>query len=151
MISLIFRLAIAIPMILGFALPAWAQTKNPDVAQSLFRQGRSDDAMSRLESQVGTNPFDAVAMNNLAAVKAANQDWVAVSELLVRAHQIDPENKVIKGNLSQINSFLANKMQLPQQEKGRLLTDESEIWPEPPALWQAPAPAAAATRSTRRN
>ncbi|MDB5973285.1 MAG: tetratricopeptide repeat protein [Nevskia sp.] len=112
--------------------------------QALLAQGRPDDAMRSLEARVGTNPFDAVSMNNLAAVKASRQDWYGAADLLVRAHRLAPDNGVIGSNLSQLNEYLASRA-APGKVAATSSPTEGAIWPEPPQLWQvASGPAAQA-------
>jgi hypothetical protein len=120
-------------------------------SQALLAQGRPDDAMRSLEAQVGTNPFDAVSMNNLAAVKASRQDWYGAADLLVRAHRLAPDNSVISGNLDQLNSYLAKRM-APAKSAAVPGLAQGAIWPEPPALWQSAVSAgiSAAPPSARR-
>ncbi len=118
-----------------------------DNTQALFAQGRNDEAMRALEAQVGTNPFDPVSMNNLAAVKAAHQDWDAAAALLVRAHRLAPTNQVISSNLDQLNEWLARDNKTPRAAK-TAATDAStvpqdDLPPEPPALWPLPGSSAA--------
>ena len=113
----------------------------PGATQALLAQGRPDDAMRTLEAHVGTNPFDAVSMNNLAAVKASRQDWYGAAELLARAHRLAPDNGVISGNLSQLNEFLSHRV-APGKVAATQTPPEGAIWPEPPPLWQPAAKAA---------
>jgi hypothetical protein len=114
--------------------------------QALLAQGRPDDAMRALEARVGTNPFDAVSMNNLAAVKASRQDWYGAADLLVRAHRLAPDNGVIGGNLSQLNEFLARRA-APGKAAATSSPTEGAIWPEPPQLWQVASGSAAQGRA----
>ncbi|MDB5987950.1 MAG: hypothetical protein JWR16_3003 [Nevskia sp.] len=126
-----------------------AQGSAPSAAgdtTALFAQGRGDEAMRALETQVGTNPFDPVAMNNLAAVKAARQDWNAAAALLVRAHRLAPNNAIIGANLDHLNAWLARSTPSDVKAKpvaGDQLGELAQIPPEPPELWAAPKTSAA--------
>ena len=116
-----------------------------DASTALLSQGRSDEAMRALETQVGTNPFDPVSMNNLAAVKATKQDWNAASALLVRAHRLAPTNAIIARNLDQLNAWLARSVPTAGSAKATdndRLNELAQIPPEPPELWSAPAASA---------
>jgi cytochrome c-type biogenesis protein CcmH/NrfG len=111
-------------------------------SQALLAQGRPDDAMRGLEARVGTNPFDAVSMNNLAAVKASRQDWYGAAELLVRAHRIAPDNSIIEGNLDQLNQYLSQRAAPGRSTAPAHEPAEGAVWPEPPALWPLTAASA---------
>lgn len=123
-----------------------AQAQGKDNSAALFAQGRGDEAMRALETQVGTNPFDPVAMNNLAAVKATHQDWNAAAALLVRAHRLAPANAIIGSNLDRLNAWLARSTPSDAKAKpaaGDSLSELAQIPPEPPELWTAPKTSAA--------
>ena len=129
-------LALGLAPLLSVA-QAQAQTLAPPPAPTLqaqlLSQGRTDDAMRVLEAQVGANPFDPVAMNNLAAVKASRQDWTGAAELLVRANRIAPNNGLVRQNLEQLNDWLQRRASLvPADRAGG---PEPTLLPEPPPLW----------------
>ena len=115
-------------------------TQQQGATQALLAQGRPDDAMRELEARVGTNPFDAVSMNNLAAVKASRQDWYGAADLLVRAHRLAPDNGIISGNLSQLNEYLSHRV-VPGKAAATQSPPEGAVWPEPPPLWERTAAA----------
>ena len=145
--SVAFKLASFFGVLL---LAGLAQAQGGDNTSALLAQGRGDEAMRALEAQVGTNPFDSVAMNNLAAVKAARQDWNAAAALLVRAHRLAPDNAIIGTNLDRLNAWLARSTAndaKTQPAAGDQLSELAQIPPEPPALWAPPQASAAGTQS----
>jgi Flp pilus assembly protein TadD len=119
---------------LKFCILAAALAAGAAHAQGAAASGRADEELHALESQVGANPFDPVALNNLAAVKAGREDWYGASDLLVRAHKLAPGNPVIDGNLKQINDWLA--LRAKPAQPGPVNPALSEIPAEPPPLWQ---------------
>lgn len=90
------------------------------------------------------NPFDPIALNNLAVTEAARGRYQQASSLLQRAVKLAPARADIAANLSNLQRWLAQvegqaalgmqpqPLQLPYQETGI---------PEVPPLWMAPATA----------
>jgi hypothetical protein len=87
------------------------------------------------------NPFDPIALNNLAVTEAARGRYQQASSLLQRAVKLAPARADIAANLSNLQRWLAQvegqaalgmqpqPLQLPYQETGV---------PEVPPLWVAP-------------
>jgi hypothetical protein len=92
------------------------------------------------------NPFDPIALNNLAVVEASRAHYQQALSLLQRAVKLAPARADIAANLGSLQRWLAQAegqaaiglapqpLQLPYQETGV---------PEIPALW-APAPTVSA-------
>lgn len=88
------------------------------------------------------NPFDPIALNNLAVVEASRGRYQQAQSLLQRAVKLAPARADIAANLVSLQRWLAQAegqtalgltpqpLQLPYQEAGV---------PEVPPLWSAPA------------
>lgn len=88
------------------------------------------------------NPFDPIALNNLAVTEAARGRYQQASSLLQRAVKLAPARSDIAANLANLQRWLAQvegqaalgmqpqPLQLPYQETGV---------PEVPSLWVAPS------------
>ncbi|MEY2685261.1 MAG: hypothetical protein RJA09_2405 [Pseudomonadota bacterium] len=88
------------------------------------------------------NPFDPIALNNLAVTEAARGRYQQASSLLQRAVKLAPARADIAANLANLQRWLAQvegqaalgmqpqPLQLPYQETGV---------PEVPSLWVAPS------------
>ena len=113
---------------LGFAAPLLAQD-----ADGMTATPAINAELKQLEQKVGVNPFDPVALNNLAAAKAANGDWVAAADLLARAHQLAPDSQTIANNNQLINNWIKDAVKRPRGNAALQATSEM---PEPTALWQ---------------
>lgn len=93
------------------------------------------------------NPFDPIALNNLAVTEASRGRYQQAVSLLQRAVRLAPARADIAENLMSMQRWLAQAegqaalgmqpqpLQLPYQESGV---------PEVPALWSRPAPAPSA-------
>ena len=96
------------------------------------------------------NPFDPIALNNLAVLEAGRGRYQQASSLLQRAVKLAPARADIALNLSNLQRWLAQvegqaalgmapqPLQLPYQEAGV---------PEVPPLWVAPAQSSSGPRS----
>jgi len=92
------------------------------------------------------NPFDPIALNNLAVVEASRGRYQQALSLLQRAVKLAPARADIAANLGSLQRWLAlaegqaaigmtpQPLQLPYQESAL---------PPVPSLWVSPAPAAA--------
>jgi hypothetical protein len=95
------------------------------------------------------NPFDPIALNNLAVMEASKGRYQQAASLLQRAVRLAPARADIAANLSNLQRWLAlaegqaalglqpQPLQLPYQEAGV---------PEVPPLWMAPPATAQVNR-----
>jgi len=102
--------------------------------------GGAEVMLKSLEDRLGGNPFDPVAMNNLAVVRLAENNPYAAAELLGRAYQLAPENAVIADNNTRLASWIEARARAEQRasagKPGAVVDDGSQPFPpEPPALW----------------
>jgi tetratricopeptide (TPR) repeat protein len=87
------------------------------------------------------NPFDPVALNNLAVAKADAYQYQEALKLLERAVRLAPDRNDIAANLDQLKTWV-NTYGIPTGEIRQQLmnaefsTPGRDIPPPPPALWQ---------------
>lgn len=124
----------------------------PKPGQLVFPAGNAGYGYSSMGSMGGgvgqdpaetaaINPFDPIALNNLAVAEAARGRYQQASSLLQRAVKLAPARADIAANLSSLQRWLAQvegqaalgmppqPLQLPYQETGL---------PEVPPLWVPP-------------
>lgn len=96
------------------------------------------DAIQQIERQLGENPFDAVALNNLAVVKAQNGDVYPALGLLRRAAQLAPDVPAIQENFQALEKWVGKQKQ-KQIADGTVQTiiEQPEPMAAPPPLWQS--------------
>lgn len=102
--------------------------------------GGAEVMLKSLEDRLGGNPFDPVAMNNLAVVRLAENNPYAAAELLGRAFQLAPDNPVIADNNTRLASWIEARARAEQRasagKPGAVIDDGSQPFPpEPPPLW----------------
>lgn len=87
------------------------------------------------------NPFDPVALNNLAVAKADEHQYQEALQLLERAARFAPDRKDILANYDRLKNWV-NTYGIPTREirqqllEARFSAPARDIPPEPPALWQ---------------
>lgn len=95
--------------------------------------------LKTLEDRLGGNPFDPVAMNNLAVIRLKENNPYAAAELLARAHQLDPDNRVIADNNARLGTWIEARAQAHAKADGKPaepVDDPAQPFPpEPPPLW----------------
>ncbi len=95
--------------------------------------GETGKAVERFSAAVDVNPFDAVALNNLAVAKAAQGDYQGALALLERAGRLAPSRRDIAANLAGLKGWL--------EGYGDRAPDTPNFGPAPPELpplWKAP-------------
>ncbi|WP_348673893.1 tetratricopeptide repeat protein [uncultured Abyssibacter sp.] len=119
-------------------------TYGPQTFQSLGRrnmaEGDIESAERRFAEALEINPFDPVALNNLAAAKAEQGDYHTALELLERAERLAPQNVDIAANLARlrgwVNYYAGNEL----HPAARIAVPEARLTeglpPPPPALWE---------------
>jgi tetratricopeptide (TPR) repeat protein len=109
-------------------------------------EGDSAAAVQSYAELVRQNPFDPVALNNMAVAKAAAGDYQSALELLSRAAKIAPQRQDIRDNLSHLQAWQQQTHSvklgpdLPATRPHAVGGAGSAIWPEPPPLWPAAVP-----------
>lgn len=109
-------------------------------AGDLQRQGRdylaggeTGKAAESFAAAVNINPFDAVALNNLAVAKAAQGDYQTALALLERASRLAPNRQDISSNLASLKGWLEGY----GERGGPDTPDLGPAPPELPPLWKA--------------
>lgn len=105
-------------------------------------QGDSAAAEFNFEKALEVNPFDPVALNNLAVARSEQGDYYAALDLLQRAAKLAPSNPEIAANAARLRAWVQTYAMTPQQPSGVLPTaqetekaQERGVPPPPPALW----------------
>jgi len=131
------------------AAPAWTGVYGPggvyaDTARSNLASGDTEAARNNFEQVLKINPFDAVALNNLAVTMVAQGQYFEAQSLLERAARLAPENFEIAANLSRLQEWtrtytLLQSQQLPATaplpSDSLTVTPATGLPPEPPGLW----------------
>ena len=139
---------------LGF-LPALlqAQTRDPALyGRAYLAEGDTAGAIENYQEAAKINPFDPVALNNLAVARAAAGDYQAALDLLAKAIKLSPGRTDIAENHRQLQSWMNDQLRGGTTTFVRkpLVTQPSPqnfgIASEPPPLWlrgsgETPVPA----------
>lgn len=103
-------------------------------------EGEPDRAALSFEEALRINPFDPVALNNLAAARVEAGDYNRALELLKRAARLAPEDRDVAANLSRLrgwlNSYSDAGMQAPQPDEMSGFVANGRLPPPPPPLWE---------------
>lgn len=97
-------------------------------------EGNTDQAELDFEKALEVNPFDAVALNNLAVAKAERGQFHEATALLERAVKLQPNNAEVAANLARLRGYVQGyamagvNPSLPKSANGPLP-------PAPPSLW----------------
>jgi Flp pilus assembly protein TadD len=116
------------------AASAFAATAQDGDTLHLLEAGRLDGAIAQLEQELGGNPYDAVALNNLAVARARNAEVFSAMDLLDRAVRLAPEHPVIVSNRDVLRDWIARRI-TAGRTKLELAPARGQRLPEPPALW----------------
>jgi tetratricopeptide (TPR) repeat protein len=141
-------------LVLSFS-PARSQAVDlQQYGRAYLAEGDSAAAIQSYGELVRQNPFDPVALNNLATAKAAAGDYQAALDLLTRAVRLAPQRADIRDNLKQLEAWQkknhsvtlnsntgngnnANNAGKPPVAKAAVPGNRTAVLPEPPALWSA--------------
>lgn len=121
------------------AIPAFARDMM-QYGRAYLAEGDNAAAVKSYGEVLRLNPFDPVALNNLAVAKAAVGDYQAARELLNRAAKLAPNRADIRENQTSLQSWMDSYGGAPNAsiERPRLILPRSAAaLPEPPALWSA--------------
>jgi len=102
-----------------------AQTRDPSLyGRAYLAEGDNAGAIENYQEATKINPFDPVALNNLAVARAAAGDYQAALDLLVRANKLAPNRPDISENYRQLQSWM----------NGQVRGTSNHSWPKPPAV-----------------
>lgn len=117
------------PVLMGFLLGVWPLM----LAQAAENPAITEQALERLEGRLGLNPYDPVALNNLAVIRANEGNWIEALSLLERAQRFAVDHPVISRNVDELGRWLDTR--LPEPPVEGLALRETEPLPPPPPLW----------------
>lgn len=108
-------------------------------------RGEVEQAVVSFDEAKRINPFDPVALNNLAVVKAAHGDYLTALDLLRRAVGLAPHRRDIADNYERLRAWTDSHGpvvagSLDAMRKYPLVS--ANIPPEPPPLWETAVPIA---------
>jgi tetratricopeptide (TPR) repeat protein len=113
-------------------------------ARSAYARGDTSRVNSSLTEAVRTNPFDPVALNNLAVNYAASGDYQNAVALLERAQRIAPNRVDIVNNLANLKAWMVQDSQFAVGTRGTPqalnFPRAEDTPPELPPLWAGPTP-----------
>ena len=123
------------------------QPSSPAAAQ-LYSRGNQDmaagdvaGAQKDYEDELKINPFDPIALNNLAVASAQQGRVQTALDLLDRAAHLAPGNPVIIANQSRLRAYY-NSYAAMGMSNGTLPQAHFDVPPPPPDLWMKSAVAA---------
>lgn len=124
----------------GFASPA----ERDAYSRSAYARGDATRAAAALNESVRVNPFDPVALNNLAVNYAAQGDYQNALSLLERAMRIAPNRSDIVNNHANLRAWMLQDAQYASGSRSSLaplnFPRAEDSPPEPPPLWSPPQP-----------
>ncbi len=102
-------------------------------------QGDAAAAEYSFSQALEVNPFDPIALNNLAVAKAERNQFYSALGLLERAAKLAPSNAEIAANLARMRLYVAEVATVGRDPLGPLGRVDG-LPPDAPALWDASAP-----------
>lgn len=100
----------------------------------LLEAGRLDSAIAVLELELGNNPYDPVALNNLAVARARGGEAFSALDLLDRASRLAAGNRIIESNRDALRDWIARRIDAGNRRVA-LQAGTGSALPAPPALW----------------
>lgn len=129
-----FRPAI-LPALLAAVLALPALAADPmQYGRAYLAEGEPVAAAQSYSQALKVNPFDAVALNNLAVAKAAAGDYQSARDLLARAQRIAPTRADIRANLNSLEQWMDSYGGAPPVRRAPP-PRSAAILPEPPPPW----------------
>lgn len=103
-----------------------------------FVSGDTESLKQRYQTDLSINPFDPIALNNLAVTRAEVGDVYAAQDMLERASRLAPNNLQIKRNLTRVQQWKevqASDFIPPTRYALPAGFGEQGLPPAPPPLW----------------
>ncbi len=121
--------------------PAYAPGGLDSNARQSFASGDVAAAEASFGQAVDVNPFDPIALNNLAVTKTEAGQFHEALALLQRAERLAPQNTEIAANLARLRSWNQNYAMQDGSTLGQGIDMGSfkNLPPEPPTLWDTRA------------
>lgn len=124
-------------LLCGVCLPLIAQdydNGNP------FVSNNAESLQQRYQADLSTNPFDPIALNNLAVTRAEQGDIYAAEDMLQRASKLAPNNLEIQRNLTRVlqwQEVQSSEYIPPSRYALPEGFGEQGLPPPPPPLWNS--------------
>jgi len=120
--------------------PAYAPGGVDSTARKSLAAGDVAGAEAGFGQAVSVNPFDPIALNNLAVAKTEAGQFHEALELLQRAERLAPQNTEVAANLARLRSWNQNYAMQDGRTLGSTdtvggLVEFKNLPPPPPALW----------------
>ncbi|MDT0497349.1 tetratricopeptide repeat protein [Algiphilus sp. W345] len=107
-----------------------------NMGRQSLAQGQPERAAYQFEEALKVNPFDPVALNNLAVAKAEQEDYHTAVDLLSRAARLAPDDVEIAANLARLRNWVNSEaLSGVDSEDWSGQADLSALPPPPPDLW----------------
>lgn len=107
----------------------------------LGRQGMAEadplKAVFNFERALEVNPFDPIALNNLAVAKAERGQFYEAMALLERAGRLAPDNSAVIANLARLRGYVQSYATAGVEPAAPAARSRSALPPAPPPLWGA--------------
>lgn len=117
------------------AIPA-ARFGEADAGLQGMAEGETERAEQSFERALEVNPFDPVALNNLAVAKAEQGQFHEATAMLERAAKLQPDNAEIAANLARLRGYVQGYAMAGVEPAGQSSAAISgNLPPPPPALW----------------
>jgi tetratricopeptide (TPR) repeat protein len=144
-LATLFGLAVGVSGAVQAQQSAFTSPADRDAAaRSAYARGDTSRVNSSLTEAVRTNPFDPVALNNLAVNYAASGDYQNAVALLERAQRIAPNRVDIVNNLANLKAWMVQDSQFAVGTRGTPqalnFPRAEDTPPELPPLWAGPTP-----------
>ena len=118
-----------------FAAPVLAQNYD---SSNPFVGSNAASLEQRYQQDLDTNPFDPIALNNLAVTKAEQGDIYTAEDMLQRASRLAPNNLEIRRNLTRVLQWQEVQSSEFVPPAGYALPEgfgQQGLPPPPPPLW----------------
>lgn len=128
---------IALTLLLTSSGALLAQTYD---SSNPFVVNDAESLQQRYQEDLSTNPFDPIALNNLAVARAEQGDIYAAEDMLQRATRLAPNNLEIKRNLTRVLQWQEVQSSEFVPPRGYEVPEgfgEQGLPPPPPPLWES--------------
>ena len=132
----------------GVQQPAFATPVDMDALygyDGAGRQGMAEGdpgkAEFNFERALEVNPFDPVALNNLAVAKAERGQFYEAMAMLERAAKLSPDNSEVVANLARLRGYVQSYATAGVEPSPATRSFAGTVPPAPPALWGSAMPA----------
>lgn len=98
-------------------------------------EGDAGRAEFNFERALEVNPFDPVALNNLAVAKAEAGQFYEAMSLLERAAKLAPDNSEVVANLARLRGYVQSYATAGVEASPAAKSFTGALPPEPPPLW----------------